>query len=329
MQRVFALFVLACVMGLVCVGDATAAKVGAEAPEFPPGEFSDGRQHSLADYRGQVVVLFFYEKDCPTCRDTIPDRNATVLKYQGKPVAFFGIAAGDTPEQAKSFIRGTGLAMPVFVDRLSLMEKRYGTTISLKNIYQVRVIDPNGKVVANQMSDEAIDRALEMVKQDFDASAYHDKLSKVVAGFNAGEFAAALRELRRFEADRDEAVSTSAASLKQAVLAKAQGWKDEADGLAESDPFTAGKLYAKAGDAFPAEELGKQSKARLRELSQHAAVKDEVAAQKMYARMTAAVNQIDKEQVPELVKFASQIAEKYPDTPTGKKAAALAKDLAS
>src|SRR5688500_5699843 len=67
---------------------------GEAAPDFPPGVFNDGQRYSLSDFEGKVVVLFFYEKDCPSCRKKIPERNAIVQQYQGKPVRFFAVAAG-------------------------------------------------------------------------------------------------------------------------------------------------------------------------------------------------------------------------------------------
>jgi hypothetical protein len=40
---------------------AAQGKFGGTAPEFPPGTFSDGRQHRLGDFAGKVVVLYFFE----------------------------------------------------------------------------------------------------------------------------------------------------------------------------------------------------------------------------------------------------------------------------
>lgn len=36
-------------------------KFGEAAPDFPPGVFTDGNQHRLSDFKGKVVVLYFYE----------------------------------------------------------------------------------------------------------------------------------------------------------------------------------------------------------------------------------------------------------------------------
>ena len=39
-----------------------AGNAGEKAPDFPPGEFSDGGHYSLQDLRGKAVVLYLYEK---------------------------------------------------------------------------------------------------------------------------------------------------------------------------------------------------------------------------------------------------------------------------
>jgi hypothetical protein len=31
------------------------------AADFPPGSFTDGHSYSLEDYRGKIVVVFFFE----------------------------------------------------------------------------------------------------------------------------------------------------------------------------------------------------------------------------------------------------------------------------
>ncbi|TQE98713.1 MAG: peroxiredoxin, partial [Spiribacter salinus] len=55
------------ILGLALVASAQAATVGEQAPPF---ELSDqyGETHSLADFRGQWLVVFFYPKaDTPGC----------------------------------------------------------------------------------------------------------------------------------------------------------------------------------------------------------------------------------------------------------------------
>jgi len=58
-----------CLTPLLLVGTALALGGPADgqtgspgAPEFPPGQFSDGQTYKMSDLRGKVVVLYFYEK---------------------------------------------------------------------------------------------------------------------------------------------------------------------------------------------------------------------------------------------------------------------------
>jgi len=302
----------------------TAAK---QAPEFPPGTFSDGKRYSLDELRGRVVVLFFYEQNCPRCAGLIPERNDIVQQYRDQPVTFIAIAAGDTADQAKAYLKRTGLEMPVFADKLSLMEKLYGTKISLNNIFQFRVIDASGKIVGYTMDQKTIDAALAGVKQAYAAQDYHEQLADVVAALNMDKHSIALRELRRYLNSRDEGIKASAEALSTAVLEQAKGWVEQADALVETDPLRAGRLYDQASDLFPKEAFGKDARTKLKELMSSPAVKNETAARKMYAKMTRAIEKMEPNQTPELIAYAKKIAEQYPDTPTGNRCADLAAKL--
>jgi hypothetical protein len=48
-----------CLVAAVARG---AGNAGEQAPDFPPGEFTDGGHYSLEDLRGKAVVLYLYEK---------------------------------------------------------------------------------------------------------------------------------------------------------------------------------------------------------------------------------------------------------------------------
>lgn len=298
-----------------------------QAPEFPPGTFSDGKNYSLEELRGRVVVLFFYEQNCPRCAGLIPERNDIVEQYVGQPVTFIAIAAGDTAGEAKAYLKRTGLIMPIFADKLSLMEKLYGTKISLNNIYQFRVIDPAGNVVGYSMDKQTIDRALAGVKQPYAAQDYHKDLADVVAALNMDMHSISMRQLRRYLSSKDEAVKASAEALSTAVVEQAKGWVQQADALVETDPLQASILYDRASDLFPKENFGKDARTKLKALMSSPAVKNETAARKMYAKMIGAIDKMKPDQTPELIAFAEKIAEKYPDTPTGKRCADLVAKL--
>ncbi|MGB0767565.1 MAG: TlpA family protein disulfide reductase [Phycisphaeraceae bacterium] len=322
-------FVHAFTAALLLVFSASAVRANT-APDFPPGTFTDGRHYSLKALRGRVVVLFFYEQGCPSCARKIPDRNKVVQQFRDQPVTFIAIAAGDTHAQAEAYVKRTGLQMPVFADKLSMMEKLYNTKISLNNIYQFRVIDPNGKVVGYSMDAATIQRALDKVQavpDAYDPASYHEELGKLVALLNRGEHDDALRSMGRYLRHRDDAVKDSAKALEAAILAEAKGWVASADALVETDPFEAGRLYDDASDLFPREDFGVDAREKLKAIKSSQAYKDELAARKMFGKMYQAVDKMNREQVPELAQYARKIAEDYPDTPTGQRAAALATGL--
>jgi peroxiredoxin len=139
---------------------------GDTAPDFPSGEFSDGGHYHLSDFRGRLLVLFFYEQKCPTCRATIAGRNKIVRRYAGEPVNFIGVGAGDSLEEVKAYVQETRLNMPVFADTHNRMEKAYGFKISLHNIYQVRLISADGIVIGYDMQPSSIDEALQSMRND-------------------------------------------------------------------------------------------------------------------------------------------------------------------
>src|SRR5438045_2169477 len=62
-----------------------------EPRDFPPGAFSDGNTYRLADLKGKVVVLHFFEPQCPVCRAAAPEKNELVKSLAGQPVKFLAI----------------------------------------------------------------------------------------------------------------------------------------------------------------------------------------------------------------------------------------------
>src|SRR5207248_1464113 len=121
MKRLALLVAIAACLTLTLSRSAGAAGVSGTAPDFPPGLFSDGGRYKVGDFKDKVLVLFFYESQCPRCRGTIPDRNKVVEAYRGKPVKFLAISPHNTLAETRQYISGTHLAMPAFADPLGVM----------------------------------------------------------------------------------------------------------------------------------------------------------------------------------------------------------------
>ena len=302
-----------------------------EVKDFPPGAFSDGQKYSLEDMQGKVVVLFFYDQDCPKCRGLIPDRNKVVDQFAGKPVKFFAVAAGDTLSDAKSYIMGTKLKMTTFSDLFGVMQARYGTgTISLQNIYQFRVIGPKGNVVANSMEPADIERALAGgAMWKFKDAGYDPRLMPIIDALEWGQYVPAVRELKKYTKGGNKATQESAVKLWDTLKSEAKGWMEEAAKGIETDPVKAYDTYTKVSGAYIGDDLGKEADTALKTLAKNKAVNDELAARKMFDGLSVASARAQVTQKGAFIEQARAIGKKYPESPTGKKAEALASEMES
>ena len=110
---------------------------GDKAPAFTAtavcGKFADGATVSLADFKGQTVVLYFYPKDdTPGCtvqacalRDAWPD-------FDGKAVVF-GVSPDSAASHAK-FITKHALPFPLLADDEKKIVEAYGVWVE-KSMY--------------------------------------------------------------------------------------------------------------------------------------------------------------------------------------------------
>jgi peroxiredoxin len=314
-------------LGLSLIPTHAALQRGQRGPaeEFPPGLFTDGGHYDLEDFKGKVLVLYLYEQDCPTCRGKVPERNAMVESYRDKPVKFIAVAPRDSFQEASSYARDTKLMMPIFADGLGVMERRYGENISLQNIYQFKVIDPDGQVVG--FTPGAIDKAAEDVKWKYKESGYDKKLNQAVECFEWNQYEAGMKALRPHLKSTDKTVAASAQKLFAEIKAEGEKWKTDADAAVESNPVLAHDLYARIATVFAGDDLAKSVDAPLKKLKTVPAVKDELAARKQWGELAGALSNATPAQKGQVIQFCQTLAKKYASTPTGAKARALAEEL--
>jgi thiol-disulfide isomerase/thioredoxin len=91
----------------------------ATTPGFAPG-FSiaglDGRTHTLADYRGKVVVLNFWATWCIPCRAEMPDLEHEARAHRSDPVAVVGIDWKESAGPIQDYTGGLGITYPILLD---------------------------------------------------------------------------------------------------------------------------------------------------------------------------------------------------------------------
>jgi thiol-disulfide isomerase/thioredoxin len=76
----------------------------------------DGKTHSLAEYRGKIVVLNFWATWCLPCREEMPMLSKLAPKYDEKDVAFLAASIDDAQTQGKiaHFLEKKKITLAVF-----------------------------------------------------------------------------------------------------------------------------------------------------------------------------------------------------------------------
>jgi peroxiredoxin Q/BCP len=146
-------------------------EIGKAAPAFKlPNQ--DGKPVSLADHKGQYVVLYFYPKDdTPGCTVEACEFTAGVKAFEKLDAVVLGVSA-DSPESHRKFIKKHKLAVTLLSDADKTMMQQYGaygekTLYGRKFMGIIRstvVIGPDGKVAAHWKKVKAAGHA-EKVKE--------------------------------------------------------------------------------------------------------------------------------------------------------------------
>jgi thiol-disulfide isomerase/thioredoxin len=97
------------------VADNGPAEVSFPAPEIQLHDL-DGHPVSLADYRGQVVLVNNWATWCPPCRQEMPILEAYFRDHRQQDFTVIAIDAGDPAEIVSDFVSSYNMSFPVWVD---------------------------------------------------------------------------------------------------------------------------------------------------------------------------------------------------------------------
>ena len=126
---------------------------GKKAPSFSLPD-QQGKTHSLTDYTGQPVVVYFYPKDdTPGCTKESCAFQDNLPKFRKSKAAVLGISVLDTKSKAR-FADKYGLQFPLLADEDHAIMEKYGVWQE-KSMYGKKymgvarttyLIAPDGKV---------------------------------------------------------------------------------------------------------------------------------------------------------------------------------------
>lgn len=148
---------VASLVSLVALG---AAEVGAVAPDFTLID-TDGKQVKLAEYKGKVVVLEWFNPDCPFVKAAHTKGSLVKLAktHAEKGVVWLAINSGAAGKQGHGAERNRTarkdftLDHPVLLDEDGKVGRAYGAT----NTPHMFVIDKAGKIAYRGAIDNSPD----------------------------------------------------------------------------------------------------------------------------------------------------------------------------
>ena len=119
---------------------------GERAPEISLPPLEGGEEKSLADFRGQVVVLNYWASWCDPCREESPLLERWHQRIKNRGATVLGIDVLDVTSDALDFIDEFGLTYPQLRDKDGSTQDDFGV-IAYPETF---VIDREGRIVASR-----------------------------------------------------------------------------------------------------------------------------------------------------------------------------------
>jgi peroxiredoxin len=142
MKSIFTAVALVVMLPVVALA-ADTAEVGKPALAFTLKDES-GKEHSLAQYKGKIVVLEWTNPECPFVQRhyTAGTIQKTLAGFDAKKVVWLAVdsSASHTPDKAAAWKKEKGFSYPVLQDPSGTVGKSYGA----KTTPHMYVIDEKG-----------------------------------------------------------------------------------------------------------------------------------------------------------------------------------------
>ena len=142
-------------------------QVGQPAPLFSLPD-QNGKVHTLDDYKGRWLVLYFYPKDdTPGCTQEACEFRDDLHKLTALGAQVLGVSVDDSASHAE-FAKKYHLPFPLFADKDGKVADSYGALWNLGLIKFARrytfLIDPQGKVAKSYLKVDTSRHSREIVE---------------------------------------------------------------------------------------------------------------------------------------------------------------------
>jgi peroxiredoxin len=120
---------------------ALADPTGQPAPQFTLGARS-GHDVSLAQYKGNVVMLNFWASWCGPCRQEMPLLENIYQKYNRLGFVLLGVNVEPDSNAANDWLKATPVSFPILYDKESKVSRLY----DVEGMPSTVIIDRTGRV---------------------------------------------------------------------------------------------------------------------------------------------------------------------------------------
>jgi len=125
-------------------GEGSAALLGVALPD------ATGRQQSLAQWKGKVLVVNFWATWCTPCRAEMPEFVKAQREFGDRGLQFVGIAI-DQPDKVQEFAAELGLNYPTLIGGYGAIELSKTLGNRLGALPFTIVIDRSGRIVHTRL----------------------------------------------------------------------------------------------------------------------------------------------------------------------------------
>ena len=153
----FALTVVTLVAGSrVALAEGATPEVGKPAPAFKLQDQA-GKWHSLADYKGKWVAMYFYPKDdTPGCTTQACGFRDNIFAFNKEGAVILGISVDDMASH-KEFAEKHSLPFTILADSDKTVTKSYGVLKTYMGVMEMArrdtfIIDPQGRIAKHYES---------------------------------------------------------------------------------------------------------------------------------------------------------------------------------
>ncbi|WP_457600901.1 peroxiredoxin family protein [Hydrogenivirga sp.] len=128
------------------------------APDFTLKTI-DGREVSLKDYRGKVVLINFWATWCPPCRNEMPLFVRVYKRHRDKGFEILAVSTDSSLDPVKKFVKEFRINFPVLYD-----DKNVVSLYGIQGLPTSFLIDREGKIIKVRLGEyKEIERDLKEV----------------------------------------------------------------------------------------------------------------------------------------------------------------------